>query len=62
MGVGTALLGPVLGRCDAEGTAAYLETQKAENVPWYHRSGFRVVQELQVTGCPPMWTMIRDPR
>jgi GNAT superfamily N-acetyltransferase len=61
-GAGTALLAPILGRCDAEGTPVYLETQKAENVPWYHRSGFRVVEELRVTGCPSMWALRRDPR
>ena len=58
-GAGTALLAPILERCDTEGMPAYLETQKEENVPWYHRFGFDVVQELKVSGCPSMWTMRR---
>jgi GNAT superfamily N-acetyltransferase len=61
-GAGTALLAPVLERCDESGVPAYLETQKEENVPWYHRFGFAVLEELRVRGAPPMWTMQRDPR
>ncbi|MGO9876867.1 MAG: GNAT family N-acetyltransferase [Acidimicrobiia bacterium] len=61
-GIGTALLVPVLDRCDTEESIAYLETQKADNVPWYHRSGFQVTEQLDVSACPPMWTMRRDPR
>ncbi|MDQ1511426.1 MAG: hypothetical protein QOG50_3270 [Actinomycetota bacterium] len=60
-GAGTALLAPVLARCDENGVPAYLETQKAENVPWYHRFGFEVVEEIDVRGAPPLWAMRRDP-
>jgi GNAT superfamily N-acetyltransferase len=60
-GAGAALLRPVLERCDTEGLPAYLETQKEENVPWYMRSGFELVQVLDVKGCPPLWTMRREP-
>jgi GNAT superfamily N-acetyltransferase len=61
-GVGTALLAPILARCDTEGMPVYLETQREENVPWYHRSGFRVVEEVRVRGCPSLWAMRRDSR
>jgi GNAT superfamily N-acetyltransferase len=61
-GAGTALLQPVLEQCDDEGIPAYLETQKEENVPWYRRHGFEVVEQLDVRGCPPIWTMQREPR
>ena len=61
-GAGTALLAPVLARGDDSGVPAYLETQKPENVPWYHRFGFEVVEQLDVSGAPPMWTMRREPR
>jgi GNAT superfamily N-acetyltransferase len=60
-GVGTALLAPVIDRGDADGVPAYLETQKADNVPWYQRIGFQVVDRLEPRGCPPMWTMRREP-
>lgn len=61
-GAGSALLGPVIERCDEQGVPAYLETQKADNVPWYRRHGFEVVDELDARGCPSMWTMRREPR
>jgi ribosomal protein S18 acetylase RimI-like enzyme len=60
-GAGTALLEPVLERCDADHTVAYLETQKEENLAWYHRSGFEVDDEIRARGCPPMWAMRREP-
>jgi ribosomal protein S18 acetylase RimI-like enzyme len=61
-GLGRALLAPGISRCDAEGLPAYLETQKHENLAWYRRFGFELVQELRVDRCPPIWTMRRDPR
>lgn len=61
-GHGSALLAPVLQRADEDGIPAYLETQKQENLPWYRRHGFEVVQEITARGCPRMWAMRRDPR
>ena len=61
-GAGGPLLQPVLARGDTEGLPAYLETQKPENVPYYRTFGFELVQELDVRGCPPLWTMTRPPR
>jgi GNAT superfamily N-acetyltransferase len=60
-GIGTSLLTPVIRRCDTDRLPAYLETQKADNVPWYERLGFQVVEKLEPPGCPPMWTMRREP-
>jgi len=60
-GVGTALLAPVLERCDDRRELAYLETQKAANVPWYGRHGFDLVEQLSPPDCPSMWLMLRDP-
>ena len=62
-GIGTALMGPVLDRCDADRLAAYLETAVARNVLLYERVGFEVVEELilpktDIRG----WLMRRDPR
>ena len=61
-GAGTALLQPVLAMSDRDGVPTYLETQKEENVPWYHRFGFEVIEEIKVKGAPQMWAMRRDPR
>ncbi|TDD88027.1 GNAT family N-acetyltransferase [Actinomadura rubrisoli] len=62
-GLGGALLRSRLDRCDAEGVAAYLESSKERNVPYYERFGFRVTRELPLPGkaCPPVWLMWRDP-
>lgn len=60
-GIGTALLGPTLDRCDQELMPSYLETQKPENLPFYERFGFRVLEEVTVPGSPPVWLMWRDP-
>jgi ribosomal protein S18 acetylase RimI-like enzyme len=61
-GHGSALLAPVLQRADEEGVPAYLETQKEENLPWYRRHGFEVMDEINARGFPRMWAMRRDPR
>lgn len=61
-GIGTALLDPVLARCDAEGLPAYLETQKEANVAWYGRAGFEVSAEVRLPGTPPVWCLRREPR
>lgn len=60
-GAGTAVLAPVLDRCDTEGLPAYLETQKEANIAYYARHRFDVVQKIEITGCPPIWTLLRQP-
>lgn len=63
-GFGSAALAPILGRCDEEGTPAYLESSKEENVPFYERHGFEVTSTLDLGKGkgPRMWLMWREPQ
>ncbi len=60
-GVGSALLGPVLERCDGESLLAYTETQKRDNVSWYGRFGFVVADTVELADTPPVWCLLREP-
>ena len=61
-GRGTALLQPVLSRCDEDGVPAYLEASTADNARLYERLGFGSRAELEILPglrVRPMW---REPR
>jgi ribosomal protein S18 acetylase RimI-like enzyme len=61
-GIGSALLRPVLDRCDADGEGAYLEATSGDNRRLYERHGFETVRELPLPGGPSLWAMWRNPR
>lgn len=62
-GVGTQLLSDALTEVDQEGVAAYLETQKSDNLAYYQRFGFELVATLTpVKNGPPLYCMRRAPR
>jgi GNAT superfamily N-acetyltransferase len=62
-GIGTALLQPILDRCDREGTPAYLEATTPRNRACYERQRFEVTEEFRFPkGGPPSWRMWREPR
>ncbi|MGY1525139.1 GNAT family N-acetyltransferase [Streptomyces sp. MN3] len=62
-GLGTALIGSVLDRCDREGRAAYLEASSERSVRLYRRLGFELTGEpLCLPGGPLMYPMWREPR
>ncbi|MEU3104494.1 GNAT family N-acetyltransferase [Streptomyces griseoflavus] len=62
-GLGTALIGSVLDRCDREGRAAYLEASNERSRRLYERLGFEAAgQPLSLPDGPSMWPMWREPR
>jgi ribosomal protein S18 acetylase RimI-like enzyme len=62
-GLGTALMRPILDRCDSERMPAYLEASTPRNRVLYERHGFAVTEEFTLgKGSPPLWRMWRDPR
>jgi ribosomal protein S18 acetylase RimI-like enzyme len=61
-GLGSAVLQPVLERCDTDGIGAYLESSKERNIDFYARHGFRVTGKIRLPRGPTMWPMWRDPR
>ena len=61
-GVGSAVMKPVLDRCDEQGIPAYLESSKEVNVPYYRRHGFEVTSEVSPPNGPTLWLMWREPQ
>lgn len=61
-GVGSALAGPILERCDGERVPAYLEATTPRNRALYERHGFEVTEEFTLgKDSPPLWRMWRKP-
>jgi GNAT superfamily N-acetyltransferase len=60
-GVGSQLIRAGLDLCDREHLPAYLETGKEENLAFYGRHGFQVVDRLELPKGPPVWFLWREP-
>jgi GNAT superfamily N-acetyltransferase len=62
-GLGSALMEPVLERCDRERMPAYLNAGSPRSRELYARHGFRVQEEFTLPDDgPPLWRMWREPR
>ena len=62
-GLGSALMQPVLERCDRERMPAYLNAGSSRSRDLYLRHGFDVTEEFRLPeGGPPLWRMWREPR
>jgi GNAT superfamily N-acetyltransferase len=61
-GIGSALMAPVLERCDREGVPGYLEATSERNKALYLRHGFEVTDEIRLPDGPSLWPMWRTPR
>ena len=60
LGLGSALMQPILQRCDAEGLPAYLESTNPRNIPFYERLGFRRVGVIRAGTSPTVLPMVRE--
>jgi GNAT superfamily N-acetyltransferase len=61
-GIGSAVMSPVLEKCDHDRVPAYLEATSERNKALYLRHGFEVESEINLPDGPPMWRMWRTPR
>ncbi|MBC2904843.1 GNAT family N-acetyltransferase [Streptomyces cupreus] len=61
-GLGSALIGAVLDRCDSDGVPAYLEASSARSRKLYERLGFELLgSPLDLPDGPQMFPMWREP-
>ena len=56
-GIGSALMAPVLERCDREGARAYLDATSERNKRLYERHGFQAQDPFAPPRGPPIWPM-----
>lgn len=62
-GLGTALMRPVLERCDRDGVPAYLEASSERSRALYERLGWEFTgTAVQLPDGPQMWPMWRKPQ
>ena len=61
-GYGSALMRHTLASCDRDKRLAYLESSNPRNLSLYLRHGFELIGTIQVSGCPPIFPMLRKPR
>ncbi|MEW1922060.1 GNAT family N-acetyltransferase [Streptomyces sp. NPDC088360] len=61
-GIGSALIGAVLERCDREGLHAYLEASNSRSRELYTRLGFHFTgKSIDLPDGPSLWPMWREP-
>ncbi len=61
-GFGSKLMDAIKQECDSEGLNLYLETEKEENLSFYEKHGFAVLEKINLPKIDlPMWLMLRHP-
>jgi GNAT superfamily N-acetyltransferase len=62
-GIGSALIAPVLQQADRDNIPCYLETYKEQNVAFYQRHGFHLIESaLEPQSQVAFWSMRREPQ
>ena len=60
-GVGSALLRPMLEKCNEERMPVYLDTGNEKNIAFYERQGVRVMNRIDLVRGPSVVQMVRMP-
>lgn len=62
-GLGSALIGAMLARADAEGLPCYLDTFQPRNVPLYQKHGFKItIEDVEPNSGVRGWGFLREPQ
>jgi ribosomal protein S18 acetylase RimI-like enzyme len=61
-GHASAVIAPILARCDADGIPAFVATSTESNLAFYGRHGFAVVGEVDAGRVPRTWLLRRAAR
>ncbi len=62
-GYGSQLLTAMYQKIDSEGLPIYLETNQEQNLPFYQKHGFEVLEQVIIPDTDvPLWCMLRKPR
>lgn len=61
-GLGSALMQPVLMKCDRDGVPAYLECSSPANISFYERHGFELLGSIDGEEAPTTFAMMRHPK
>jgi len=62
-GYGGLLLSAMIKKIDSEGLPIYLETNKEENLSFYQKYGFEILEHVIIPKTDvPLWCMLRKPR
>ncbi|MDA1129780.1 MAG: GNAT family N-acetyltransferase, partial [Chloroflexi bacterium] len=62
LGIGSAVIEIGATKAAEAGLPVYLETMTQENVDYYSKRGFRVLEELVIDDKIKVWAMLRDPK
>ena len=61
-GLGSILMKQSIRHVDEQGMPAYLESSNPQNIPFYQRHGFEVIETIEVDDFPPITPMARPAR
>jgi len=61
-GIGSHIIQHGLAMCNEKGVPAYLECATEDNVRFYQKHDFKVIEDFMLPKGPKLWTMIYEPK